>query len=142
LEEERCIFNIILKLGTAYSMFVNNFYAMREDLGKSYQKTTIETFCDSLIRVKYNLVQLGVIKSASTSNKSLVAQQKDKTNNPKKQHPFHKNKQHKGPKPTQTTSARNGDKGEKSKNKNTERHYNFCDKYGHDASNYFNNMAA
>jgi hypothetical protein len=49
-------------------------------------------------------VQLGLINTAGTSNKALVVQQKDKSKNPKKQHPHHNNKQNKGPKPSQPTS--------------------------------------
>jgi hypothetical protein len=41
MEEERCIYLIISKLGSAYSVFVSTFYAMREALGKSYQKSTL-----------------------------------------------------------------------------------------------------
>jgi hypothetical protein len=83
---------------------------MREALGKSYQKPTLESFCDVLIREKDKLVQLGVINTTCTSNKALVAQQKDKPKNLKKQHTRHNNKQHKVPKPTQITSSPNGDK--------------------------------
>jgi hypothetical protein len=90
---------------------------MREDLGKAYEKPTLESFCSSLIREEDKLIQLGVISTAGTSNKALVAQQKDKPKYPKKQHPCYKNKKYKGPKPAQTTSAPNGDKGEKYKNK-------------------------
>jgi hypothetical protein len=92
---------------------------MREALGKSYQKPTLESFCDALIREKDKLVQLGVINTVGTSNKSIVSQQKYKPKNHKKKHPRHNNKQHKGPKPTQTASSPNGDKGEKYKNKKT-----------------------
>ena len=60
------------------------------------------------------LVQLGVINTAGTSNKALVAQQKDKPKYPKKKHPRYK-KQPKSPKPAQTASAPNGDKGENTK---------------------------
>jgi hypothetical protein len=95
-----------------------------------------------LIREQDKLVQLGVISTVSTSNKALFFHQKDKPNNPKKQHPHHKNKQYKGPKPTQTTFYPNGDKGEKHKNKSTNRHCNFCDKDGHDESKFFKKMAA
>ena len=73
---------------------------MREALGKSYQKPTLESFCVALIREEDKLVQLGVINTAGTSNKALVAQQKDKPKNPKKQHPCQNNKQYKVPKPT------------------------------------------
>jgi hypothetical protein len=93
-----------------------------------------------LIREQDKLVQLGVISTAGTSNKALVVHKKDKPKNPKKQHPRHNNKQYKGPKPTQTTFAPNGDKREKYKNKNTNRHCNFCDKYGHDESKCFKKM--
>jgi hypothetical protein len=50
MEEERCIYLILSKLGSAYSVFVSTFYAMREDIGKSYQKPTLESFCVSFIR--------------------------------------------------------------------------------------------
>jgi hypothetical protein len=86
---------------------------MQEALGESYQKPSLEKFCDTLIREQNKLVQLGVIITASTSNKALVVHRKDKPKNPKKKHPHHNKKQYKGPKPTQTTSAPNGDKGAK-----------------------------
>jgi hypothetical protein len=83
---------------------------MQEALGTTYKKPTLENFFDALIREQDKLLQLGVINTTRTSNKSLVVHQKDKPKNPKEQHPLHKNMQHKGPKPTQTTSAPNGDK--------------------------------
>jgi hypothetical protein len=140
IDEDRCIYLILSKLGSAYSVFVSTFYAMQEALGEAYQKPSLENFCDALIREKDKLVQLGVINTAGTSNKALVVHQKDKPKNTKKQHPRHNNKQYKGPKPTQTTSAPNGDKGEKYKSKNTNRHCNFCDKDGHDESKCFKKM--
>jgi hypothetical protein len=115
---------------------------MKEALGTTYQKLSLETFCDALIREQDKLVQLGVISNAGTSNKALVVHQKYKPKNPKKQHPLHKNKQYKGPKPTQTTSAPNGDKGEKYKIKKAGKHCNFCDKDGHDESKCFKKMEA
>jgi hypothetical protein len=142
MEEERCIYLIISKLGSAYSVFVSTFYAMREDLGKAYQKPTLESFCAALIREEDKLVQLGVINTAGTSNKALVVQQKDKPKYPKKQHPRYNNKQHKGPKPVQEASTLNGDKGEKYKNNKTNKHCNFCDKDGHDESKCSKKMAA
>jgi hypothetical protein len=142
MEEQRCIYLILSKLGSAYSVFVSTFYAMKEALGKSYVKPTLQSFCASLIREEDKLLQLGVIKTVGTSNKVLVAQQKDKPKYPKKQHPHYNNKQPKGPKPAQTASAPNGDKGEKYKSKNTNRHCNFCNKDGHDESKCFKKMAA
>jgi hypothetical protein len=118
LEEERCIYIILSKLGSAYFVFVSTFYAVREALGKAYKKPTLESFCDVLIKEQDKLVQLGVINTVGTSNKALVAQQKDKPKNPKKQHPRHNN--NKGPKPTQIALAANDAKGEKSKT--TDRH--------------------
>jgi hypothetical protein len=100
MEEERFIYAILFKLGSAYFVFVSTFYAMREALGKAYQKPTLESFCAALIREEDKLVQLGVINTARTSNKALVTHKKDKPKNPKKQHP-HYNKKLKGPKPTQ-----------------------------------------
>jgi hypothetical protein len=41
LEEERCIYIIISKLGSAYYIFVYIFYAMREALEKAYQKPAL-----------------------------------------------------------------------------------------------------
>jgi hypothetical protein len=110
MEEEFCIYIILSKLGSAYFVFVSTFYAMRQALGKNYKKPSLESFYDASIREQDNLVQLGAINTAGTSNKALVTQQKDKQKNPKKKHPCHNNKQHKGPKPTQTTSTPNGDK--------------------------------
>jgi hypothetical protein len=40
---------------------------MREDLGKAYQKPTLESFFDSLIREEDKLVQLGVITTVGAS---------------------------------------------------------------------------
>jgi hypothetical protein len=142
MEEECCIYLILSKLGSAYYVFLYTFYSMREALGKSYQKPTLESFCASLIREEDKFVQFGVINTAGTSNKALVSQQKDKPKYPKKQHPHYNNKQHKGPKPTQIASTPNGDKGEKYKNKKTDKHYNFCDRDGHDESKCFKKMAA
>jgi hypothetical protein len=73
MEEECCIYLIISKLGSAYYVFVSTFYAMREALGKAYEKPTLESFCASLIREENNRVQLGVINTVGTSNKALVA---------------------------------------------------------------------
>jgi hypothetical protein len=140
--EEHCIHLILSKLGSAYFVFVSTFYAMKEALGTTYQKPTLESLCDALIREQDKLVQIGVINTTGTSNKALVIHHKDKPKNPKKQHPRQNNKQHKVPKPTQTTSAPNGDKGEKYKNKKSDKHCNFFDKDGHDESKCFNKMAA
>jgi hypothetical protein len=109
IKEDRCIYLILFKLACTYSVFVSTFYAMQEALGTTYQKPSLENFCDALIREQDKLVQLGVINTAGTFNKALVAYKKDKPKNPKKQHPRH-NKQHKGPKPTETTSTPNGEK--------------------------------
>jgi hypothetical protein len=49
MEEECCIYLILSKLGSAYSVFVYIFYSMREALGKDYQKPTLEFFCATLI---------------------------------------------------------------------------------------------
>jgi hypothetical protein len=57
-----------------------------------------------------------------------------------KKHPHYKKKKHKGTNRTQIASTPNGDKGEKHKNKKNDRHFNFCDKYGHDESKCFKNM--
>jgi len=100
IEEDHCIYLIISKLGSAYSVFVSTLYAMQEALGTAYQKNSLENFCDAFIREQVKLVQLGVINTVGTSNKALVSHQRDKPKNPKKKHPRHNKKQHKGPKPT------------------------------------------
>jgi hypothetical protein len=141
IDEDRFIYLILSKLGSAYFVFVSTFYAIQEVVGAAYQKPTLENFCDSLIREQDKLVQIGVISTAGTSNKALVVHQKDKPKNPKKQHPRHNKKQYKGPKCTQIAFAHNGDKGAKYKNKNTNKHCNFCDKDGHDESKCFKKMA-
>ena len=38
IDKDRCIYLILSKLGSAYSVFVSTFYAMRESLGKYDQK--------------------------------------------------------------------------------------------------------
>jgi hypothetical protein len=123
-------------------MFVSTFYAMKEALGKAYVKLTVESFCSSLIREEDKIVQLGVINTVGISIKALVAQQKNKPKYPKKQHLLYNNKQPKGPKPAQTASVPNGDKGSKYKIKNTNRHYNFCNKDVHDDSKCFKKMGS
>jgi hypothetical protein len=109
LKEDKSIYVILAKLGSAYSIFVSTFYATREALGSAYKNLTLESFCDALIREQDKLVQLGLISTAGTSNRALVVQQKDKSKNPKKQHPRHNNKQNKDPKPSPQASALNGD---------------------------------
>jgi hypothetical protein len=104
MEEERCNYPILSKLGSAYSVFVSTFYSMREALGKAYEKPTLESFCAALIREEDKFLQLGVINTVGTSNKALVSQQKDKPKYPKKKHPCYNKKQHKGPKPAQIAS--------------------------------------
>jgi hypothetical protein len=73
MEEEHYIYLIISKLVSAYYVFVYTFYAMREALGKAYEKPNLESFCAYLIREEDKLIQLGVISTAGTSNKALVA---------------------------------------------------------------------
>jgi hypothetical protein len=93
-------------------MFVSIVYSTKEFLGDSYIESSIKSFCDSLIREKDKILHLGVTNTVGTSNKALVAQQKDKTKHINKQHP-HNNKTNKGPKPTQPDFTPNGDKGPK-----------------------------
>jgi hypothetical protein len=107
-----------------------------------YKDPTLECFRDALIRELDKLLQNGVIGIVGTSNKVIVAQQKDKSKNPKKQHPRRNKKQNKGPKPSHPTSTPNGDKGEKSKSKKTNKHCNFCGKDGHVESKCFKKMEA
>ena len=95
-----CIYNILSKLGLAYSIFVSTFYSMKESLTtSSYQEPSLESFCDSLIKEQDNLIHLGIINNADTSGKALLSQQKDKSRPPKKQN-FHNNKPNNGPKPS------------------------------------------
>ena len=74
MKEEHFIYLILSKLGSSYSVFIYTFYIMREALGEeAYEKPTLESFCASLIREEDKLIQLGVINTAGTSNKALVA---------------------------------------------------------------------
>jgi hypothetical protein len=73
MKEDRCIYIIISKLSNAYFMFVSTFYVTREALVSFYQNSSLESFCDALIREQDKLLQLGVINIAGTSNKALVA---------------------------------------------------------------------
>jgi hypothetical protein len=74
LEEDCFIYIILSKLGIAYLVFVSTLYATKEYLGSAYKNSSLDCFCDALIREKYKLVQLGVVSTAGTSNKSLVVQ--------------------------------------------------------------------
>ena len=99
-EDTQCIYHILSKLGIAYSIFVSTFCSMKEYLtAASYQKPSLESFCDSLIREQYKLIHLGIINNADTSGKALLSQQKEKSKPPKKQN-FLNNKPNKGPKPS------------------------------------------
>jgi hypothetical protein len=86
---------MLAKLGSAYFVFKSTFYATREAKRNVFRAPTLEHFCDSLIREKDKILHLGVISTVSTSNKALVAQQKDKFKHPKKQYPRN-NKKNKG----------------------------------------------
>ena len=107
-----------------------------------YIDPTLESFCDSLIREKDNLIHLGMISNAATSVKALLSQSKEKSKPTKKQN-FRNNKQNnKGLKPSQSASSLKNDKGSKPKEKKTERHCNYCGKDNHDESKCFKKMAA
>jgi hypothetical protein len=98
-KDDQCIYVILAKLGSAYSIFVSTFHSTRESLGDAYKTPTLEYFCDSLIREKDKLLHLGVINTIGTSNKVLSGH--NKRINPsilKKQHP-HNNKQKRVPNP-------------------------------------------
>ena len=73
-------------------MLVSIFYAIQEDVGRTYQKPTLYNFFNAWIREQDKLVQLGVINTAGTSKKALLIYQKDKPKNPKKQYPRKNNK--------------------------------------------------
>jgi hypothetical protein len=45
MEEECFIYLILSKVGSGYYVFISTFYAMREALGKDYQKPTLDSFC-------------------------------------------------------------------------------------------------
>ena len=74
-EDKQCIYHILFKLGSVYSVFVSTFYSMKESLDPtSYQEPTLESFCDLLIRKHHKLIYLGVISNAYTFGKSLLAE--------------------------------------------------------------------
>jgi hypothetical protein len=74
MKDDQCIYVILANIGSAYSIFVSTFHSTREALGVTYKPPSLESFCDSLIREQDKLLHLGVINTAGTSNKSLVAQ--------------------------------------------------------------------
>lgn len=103
-EDSSLLYSILAKLGPTYSMFVSTFHSTREAIishGGPYKPPTFDAFCDSLIREKEKLLHLGLINTASTATKALVAQQphRPKNNkNPKKLHPKKNTQNNKGPK--------------------------------------------
>ena len=56
MKEERCIYLILSKLGSAYSEFVSTFYAMKEAVGKAYVQPSLDSFFTSLIREEDKLI--------------------------------------------------------------------------------------
>jgi len=82
-KDDRCIYVILAKIGTTYSMFVTTFYSTREYIGDSYQKPSLESFCDPLIKEKEKLLHLGVINTAGVCNKDFLTPQKDRTKHKK-----------------------------------------------------------
>ena len=84
------IYGIISKLGPVYSIFVSTFHSTIEDListSATYKYPSFNALCESLIREQNNLLHLGLIKSASTSNKSLIVQHRQGSKNINNQHP-------------------------------------------------------
>jgi hypothetical protein len=74
MKDDRCIDVIITKLGSAYYVFVSTFHFSKEALEATYKPLSLESFCDSLIKERDNLLHFGVISTRGTSNKSFVAQ--------------------------------------------------------------------
>jgi len=142
LDEERCIYIILTKLCSAYSIFVSTFHTTRKYLGTAYKNPSLQSFCDALIIDQDKHVQLVVVIISGTFNKALVDRQKDKSKNPKKQNPHHNNKKNKGLKISHPAlaSTPNGDRGAKSKSKKTDKHCNFFGKDGHVKSKCFKNI--
>jgi hypothetical protein len=73
LKEDQCIYVILAKLGSAYSIFLFTFHAIGEALGSAYKEISLESFCDSPIQEQDKLVKLGMINTIGTTNKTLVA---------------------------------------------------------------------
>jgi hypothetical protein len=101
--DDRCIYAILGKIGSAYSsaysIFVSTFHSTKEALWVAYKPPTLEVFYDYLIREQDKLLHFGVINNLGTSNKALMAQEKDKYKHHKKQNPQN-NKQNKGFRPS------------------------------------------
>ena len=77
-EDKQCIYHILYKLGPRYYVFVSTFYSMKESLNQltSYIDSSLESFCDSLIREKYKLIHLGMIRNADTYGNVLLSHHK------------------------------------------------------------------
>jgi hypothetical protein len=59
----QCIYSILANIGSAYSIFVYAFHSTREGVGDAYQPPSLESFFDSLIKEKDNLLHIEVIKT-------------------------------------------------------------------------------
>ena len=62
-KEEQLILSILLKLGSNYSVFVSTFHSSKL-MARNWQMPSLARFIDSLTQEKYNLVQMGTIKSS------------------------------------------------------------------------------
>jgi len=61
-KEEQLILSILLKLGSNYSVFVSTFHSSKL-MARNWQMPSLARFIESLTQEKYNLVQMGTIKS-------------------------------------------------------------------------------
>lgn len=75
---------ILSHLDFTYFVSVSTFYTTREALGAAYNFFSLEYIYGSMTRDKDKILHIRVINIIDTSNKALVAQQKDKTKHPKK----------------------------------------------------------
>jgi hypothetical protein len=49
MKEYRCIYSILAKISSAYSIFESTFYAIIKALGDAYKKPSLESLFDALI---------------------------------------------------------------------------------------------
>lgn len=146
--DDGLIYAILAKLGPAYSVFLSTVHSTKEAFissGTKYKPPSFDAFCDSLIREQEKLLHLGLINTASTSTKALVAQQPHGPKNPKnhkKQHPKKNIQNNRGPKSFQPQNTPQNDKNFKSKGKKPHRHCNFCNQDGHKESGCHKRMEA
>ena len=129
-KEEQLILSILLKLGSNYSVFVSTFHSSKL-MARNWQMPSLDRFIESLTQEKYNLVQMGTIKS--NKDRALAARVLNPSKGKKKAKDSRKQDKKKQDRPKFPDGGSNPckekDKKSKEKNKCT-----YCHKWWHTES--------